>query len=112
MPGAEVDRTQWMICSSVGLLVFVSFGVPLDCHWIASEPFLCARSHLGNFGVKAHPVALGDAGIDRLRRAAVGSIENLCRRSNGNSRVVGVYCNWLPTFHRPPDLRFWRIIRG
>jgi hypothetical protein len=46
--------------SLVGLLVFVSFGVPLAGHWIASEPFLCACSHLGHFGVKAHPVALAD----------------------------------------------------
>ena len=74
MPGDGVDGTQWMICSSVGLLAVVSFGVPLGCHWIASEPFLCACRRPRNFGAIANRTVLIDISIDRLRRAAVGSI--------------------------------------
>src|SRR5262245_23545460 len=57
---------------------------------IAGDPFLDGRARLGHLNVIADIALLVDVRVDLLKRTAIGPIEDLCRRRNGNSRVLGI----------------------
>ena len=64
--------------SSVGMFVIGRFGVPLGCHWIASQPFLSARTWLRHLGVVANepPLLLKSidcTGLPRLDRGSAST---------------------------------------
>src|SRR5262245_19063671 len=58
---------------------------------IAGNPFLHGRARFRHLGVVADSSFLVDVGVDLLHRTSVGAVENLCRRRNGNPRVLGVH---------------------
>ena len=89
MTMVRILQHQWLAPLS---LASGSSGVPLDSRkaiprWSAG---------LRNFGVEADRAVLLDIGVDLLHRPAVGSVENLCRRCNSNTRIVGIE---MPTQH-------------
>ena len=78
-----------MICSSVGLLAVVSFGVPLDWHWIARPP-LISRGPEASCGFSSTDIACqheGAAGGHTRCRSCVQ------RRPLQRLGIFNVRCN-------------------